>query len=104
CRMGEAERGSGDASRARRSFLCLDAQQLGRLGAEALQLGVLLQALGHPNYGLVEPRPGLVLLAQLPVSHREDKAVVRIARIIGVAEADRFFSRSAIAPFQSPVR
>src|SRR5262245_20898916 len=87
---------SGDGTYSRwshlwRSVLLLHAKQLRRLGAEALQHGVLLVALLHPLHGLGEPVAGLIFLAELPVGHGEEEAFGGIGGIIGRAEADGFF-------------
>ena len=51
-------------------WLFLDAQQLGRLGAEAPMVLVPGGVSVHPQGGLTEPPPRLLLVAQLPVCHR----------------------------------
>src|SRR4051794_1516162 len=60
---------------ARLLFLDPLPEQRRRLSPEALQLGVFRRGLVQPFHRLVEPRPGLVLLAQLPMSHREEESL-----------------------------
>src|SRR4051812_16684359 len=57
----------------------LDAQQGCGLGAEAVQFLVLRLILVHPRDGLVVPLAGFLLVAELPVGHREEEKVLALA-------------------------
>src|SRR5262249_58398088 len=76
---GGRQRGGAGSPRPRRSpdersVFLLHPEQLRRLGAEALQVGILLVPFLHPLHGLGEPLAGLVFVAELPVGHGQEEA------------------------------
>src|SRR5262249_37869615 len=71
--------------------LLSQSQQFRGLRTEAAQLLILRLVLVHPLDGPVVPLAGLVLIAELPASHRQKEPVVAVAPL---APLHRLFERS----------
>src|SRR5262249_9168760 len=81
--------------------------QQGRgLGAEAEQFGISPLSCFHPLDGLVVPLSGLIMMSQLPVSHRQEYLFLKSSLDSPPPSLWRSLSlsRAVRADFQSPAR